>query len=181
LIYDNSGSRIRTFPLNDELLSDSGVVCINWYPVGNHTYVTSTNSNNETALGFCLCFDNGMMLLCHDEKDINPVLVKTHLKISHCSWDSKGELIAISGTVDPFQRTAPNDKDAKTINVVQFYDNVGTYLRCLRIPGEHIAAISWERSSLRMALAVDSYIFFANIRLQYKWTYFSNTLVYTHT
>ena len=32
---------------------------------------------------------------------------------------------------------------------------------------------------MRIALAVDSFIYFANIRPNYKWTYFANTVVYT--
>ena len=31
---------------------------------------------------------------------------------------------------------------------------------------------------MRMALAVDSHIYFANVRPDYKWGYFANTLVY---
>ena len=34
-----------------------------------------------------------------------------------------------------------------------------------RVPGQNLRAISWEGSGLRLALAVDSHIFFANIRL----------------
>jgi WD repeat-containing protein 35 len=34
---------------------------------------------------------------------------------------------------------------------------------------------------LRIALAIDSYIFFANIRPDYKWCYFADTCVYTYT
>jgi WD repeat-containing protein 35 len=40
--------------------------------------------------------------------------------------------------------------------------------------------MSWEGSGLRLALAVDSHIFFANVRPDYHWGYFSKTLVYAH-
>ena len=36
----------------------------------------------------------------------------------------------------------------------------------------------WYQSGLRIALAVDSHIFFANIRPDYLAAYFSHTLVY---
>ena len=39
-------------------------------------------------------------------------------------------------------------------------------------------AASWEGGSLRLALAVDHFIFFANVRLDYKWGYFAGTVVY---
>lgn len=35
-----------------------------------------------------------------------------------------------------------------------------------------------QGGGLRIALAVDSYIYFANIRPDYKWGYFGGTLVY---
>ena len=62
--------------------------------------------------------------------------------------------------------------------MVQFYSNTGQHLRTLRVPGTGINALSWEGGGLRIALAVDSYIYFANIRPDYKWGYFGGTLVY---
>ena len=50
-----------------------------------------------------------------------------------------------------------------------------------QVPGKQISACAWEGGSLRIALAVDSFIYFANIRPDYKWTYFSLTVVYCHT
>ena len=49
------------------------------------------------------------------------------------------------------------------------------------MPGKQISACAWEGGSLRIALAVDSFIYFANIRPDYKWTHFSLTVVYCHT
>lgn len=55
------------------------------------------------------------------------------------------------------------------------------HLRTLKVPGREITAISWEGGGLRIALAVDSFIYFANIRPDYKWGYCANTVVYTYT
>ena len=54
------------------------------------------------------------------------------------------------------------------------------HLRTLKIPGKEVSSCVWEGSSLRVALAVDSFIYFANIRPSYKWCYFSNTVVYAY-
>jgi hypothetical protein len=44
----------------------------------------------------------------------------------------------------------------------------------------HDSALSWEGGGLRLALAVDSYIYLANIRPKYKWAFFgSSTCVYS--
>jgi len=44
-----------------------------------------------------------------------------------------------------------------------------------------MSGLAWEGGSLRIALAVESFIYFANIRPDYKWAFFSNTLVYAYT
>eukprot|EP01052_Picozoa_sp_SAG31_P004074 SAG31_NODE_165_length_21701_cov_9.786409_6_plen_468_part_00 len=67
------------------------------------------------------------------------------------------------------------------MSMVQFYTPFGQHLRTLKVPGTGIKAVTWEGASLRIALAVDSFIYFANIRQDYKWGYFSNTLVYGYT
>lgn len=48
----------------------------------------------------------------------------------------------------------------------------------LRIPGKEISSCSWEKEGLRIAMAVDGYIFFANIRPDYRWGHFSSTIAY---
>ena len=44
------------------------------------------------------------------------------------------------------------------------------HLRTLKVPGKQMHSCSWEGGSLRVALAVDSFIYFANIRPDYKVT-----------
>lgn len=41
--------------------------------------------------------------------------------------------------------------------------------------------MAWEGNSLRIALAVDSFIYFANIRPDYMWCYFGKTVCYLNT
>lgn len=36
------------------------------------------------------------------------------------------------------------------------------------VPGKHMSALSWEGGGLKIALTVDSFIYFANIRPDYK-------------
>ena len=42
------------------------------------------------------------------------------------------------------------------------------HLRTLKVPGKELTACSWEGGGLRIALAVDSFIYFAIIRPDYK-------------
>lgn len=53
-------------------------------------------------------------------------------------------------------------------------------MRTLKIPGREITAMSWEGNSLRCAMTVDSYIYFANIRPDYMWCYFNKTVVFVN-
>lgn len=62
--------------------------------------------------------------------------------------------------------------------MVQFYSWAGEHLRTLRVPGTDLRGLSWEGSGLRLALAVDAFIYFANVRPDYRWAYFCDTLVY---
>ncbi|VEL32054.1 unnamed protein product [Protopolystoma xenopodis] len=54
-------------------------------------------------------------------------------------------------------------------------------MRTLCVPGKRLTAFAWEGSgSLRLALAVDSFIYFANLRPAYIWAYCptANSLIY---
>jgi WD repeat-containing protein 35 len=62
-----------------------------------------------------------------------------------------------------------------------FFSASSQHLRTLKVPGKNLTACSWEGGSLRIALAIDSFIYFANIRPDYKWCYFSDTCVYTYS
>lgn len=53
------------------------------------------------------------------------------------------------------------------------------HVRTLKVPGKNISCCEWEGGSLRVALAVDSFVYFANIRPDYKWCYFKKTIVFT--
>lgn len=55
------------------------------------------------------------------------------------------------------------------------------HLRTLKIPGREISALSWEGRSLRIAFAIDSFIYFANIRPDYIWCYFGKTVIYLNS
>lgn len=59
-----------------------------------------------------------------------------------------------------------------------FFSANGQHLRSLKIPGREISSLSWEGKSNRIALGVDSHIYFANIRLDYAWCYFNKTIAF---
>ena len=138
-------------PVNEELVGhDTAVVGISWHPTNN--YYSSEVMLHPSNL--CISFDNGMALLCNGDSDLQPVLLRTQLNISCCSWDSKGEIIAIGGTSmvgkQKYEEKEQQGQASKSVNMIQFYDNYGTFLRSVRIPGEKISSITFEKTGLRM-------------------------------
>ena len=95
------------------------------------------------------------------EMDESPVLIDTGMAISSIQWNHCGSVLAIGGS----QRVVNQDKE---VNIVQFYTPFGEHLRTLKVPGKDLKSLSWEGGSLRISLAVDSFIYFANIRPDYK-------------
>ena len=56
--------------------------------------------------------------------------------------------------------------------------SAGQHLRSLRVPGSSISALAWEGGGLRIALAVESFVYFANVQPSYHWGHFAGTVVY---
>ena len=99
--------------------------------------------------------------------ETSPIMVDTEMVVAACQWNQTGTMLAIAGS-------------KANINVVQFWNPMGDHLRTLNVPGNNkLRSLSWEPGGLRLALAVHSSIYFASIRLDYKWGYFSNTAVYS--
>lgn len=95
------------------------------------------------------------------EFDDEPVILNMSMTIVSAKWSHKGDVLAIGGS----QRFPNQDK---AVNLLQFYNPFGQHLRTLKVPGKEIKSISWEGGSLRISLAVDSFMYFANIRPDYK-------------
>lgn len=122
-----------------------------------------------------------------------PIIIDTKLQTTDCEWNHDGSVLAVCG-----MKTLGSEKDT---NIVMFYSSFGVvcimeiiykkilfnfilkkfhlqHLRTLKIPGHEVTALAWEGLSLRIALAVDSFIYFANIRPDYMWCYFGKTVCY---
>ncbi|XP_046859399.1 WD repeat-containing protein 35-like isoform X2 [Xenia sp. Carnegie-2017] len=114
------------------------------------------------------------MQIMKNEMDDTPVLVDTDMTVQGIDWNTTGSILAVAGS----QKLTQQDRE---VNVVQFYNPFGEHLRTLKVPGKDLTACSWEGGGLRIALAVDSFIYFAIIRPDYMWGYMTNTVVYAFT
>jgi WD repeat-containing protein 35 len=80
------------------------------------------------------------------------------------------QLLAVSGR----QATA----DGRELWLVQFYNQAGEHLRTMRVPGSGITGLAWEGNGLRLALSVESHVFFTAVRQSPLWGAFAGTVVY---
>lgn len=146
--------------------------------IGIHWYDGIEGHISQDAPTLAIAFRDGKVQITRGRFDENAVLIDTGIELTQARWNNDGSVIALAGTqVDP---SVPKGDATKEYNVVQFYDPFGRHLRSLRVPGSRIEALAWEGTGLRICLAVDSHIYFANIRPAYKWGFYANTLVYTY-
>lgn len=97
------------------------------------------------------------MQLMRNMTDDAPILVDTGMFIKHVKWNPNGNVLAVSGS------SIEEVEGQKSC--VQFYNAFGVHLRSLRVPSftGMVNAVTWEGYGLRIALAVDTNILFANI------------------
>lgn len=169
LVYDQLGSLIDKMEL--PCLQGAGfsgmiqIVGIDWYN-GQFGYI------EEDCPSLVVCFGNGRLQIMRNEGDREPCLIDTEMQVAQCAWNQRGTVLALAGV---------QVVEEKEVNVVQFYTPFGDHLRTLKVPGSQIKSLTWEGGGLRLALAVDYFIYFANVRPDYKWGYFSKTVVYAFT
>lgn len=143
------------------------IISLRWYN-GRFGYI------EPNCPSMFICYEDGKVQIMRNEVDDTPVLIDTSMTATDCQWNHNGTLMAVAGS---FSASQTGDKD---VNAVMFYTPFGDHVRTLKVPGRALASVAWEGRSLRLSLAVDSFIYFANIRPDYKWCYFQNTVVYTY-
>ncbi|XP_023129975.2 WD repeat-containing protein 35 isoform X1 [Amphiprion ocellaris] len=168
-IYDNQGNFIMKMTISC-LSSATGAVSI----AGIHWYAGTGGYVEPDCPCLAICFDSGRCQIMRYENDENPVCLDTLMNVVSIQWNHCGSVLAVAGSL----RASNMEKE---FNVVQFYTPFGEHLRTLKVPGKQMSGVAWEGGGLRISLAVDSYIYFANIRPDYKWGYCCSTVVYAYT
>lgn len=169
-LYDNLGTCINEILIFADNKENAVLVGVEWYK-------NKSAYHDPTVPSLAICFKCGRCQIMRDDTDDNPILIDTGIVVTNIKWSTNGEMLAIAGT----KITTFPDGSPKETQVVTFWDQWGKHLRSLDVRGRRITSLSWEGGSLRLAIAVDSFIYFANIRPNYVWGYFSNTLVYSFT
>ena len=172
-LYDAQGNRISNIELH--ISNASSIVALDWNTACS-TSIASKTLYDVTIPNLAIATENGHVQLTRGHSDENPVLITTGLKrVCACKWNAKGDVLAVAGTQSVVSKSTERRQE---MSMILFYTPNGQHLRTLKVSSSPINTLSWERSGLRIALTVENYIFFANVRPDYKWAFFSNTLVY---
>src|SRR5690606_38794387 len=146
------------------LLSKMDVLCIEkgtqTKVIGIDWYAGGEGYSDLNAPTLAICFENGRCQLMTSEIDEKPVLIDTHMRNTKIKWNTFGTVLAIAGV------RAVSDRN---VTLVQFYNPYGQHLRTLKLQGNGVTGLSWEGTGLRIALAIDHLLYFANVRPEYKW------------
>ncbi|UJR15120.1 hypothetical protein I4U23_002085 [Adineta vaga] len=164
-VYDvklNYIAPIQIFCIREGVPS-AEIAAIQWYDGSNG--LMSANSKS-----LVICYENGAMQLMTREDDPSPIILDVDMHVVSVKWNDNGSMLAVAG----YQATGD-----KTHNFVNFYTPWGEHLRSLKVTGKSISDCAWEAHSLRLVIAIDNFIYFANCRLDYKWCYIQDTVIYS--
>jgi len=174
-VYDYNGNYITKIPnytATDGTISR--LVAVQWYSGLNGLLTVNCPT-------LACCYENGRIQILRDELDDYPILIDTGLNIITTRWNDNGSILAVAGyksmnstttTTNGIEPTPSRSTNNKLQWLIQFYTPFGQHLRTLKVPAQNgISSITWENGSLRLALAVDSFLYFANIRPTYLYTY----------
>lgn len=154
------------------------IVCVEGEsPLAGLSWHPAWADNPRSPATLAICYKSGKMQLMHDIGDHRPFLVDSGIPITCVAWNPQGTVLVACGVTST---TAMSGEASATASVVvaQFFSVGGIHLRTLRVGGQHCGGVSWEGDGLRVAIAIDTALYFANVRPGYKYTYFNKTVVY---
>ncbi|KAJ8726330.1 hypothetical protein PYW07_001028 [Mythimna separata] len=154
-IYDDQGNFAMPVAIHG-VSGSMDIVTMDWY--------SGSAPANRPVLA--ISYRSGVILLMKSCNEEDSVVVESNMLIIDCHWNHNGTILAVAGCT------------ADKTNVVQFFGAYGEHIRTLRVPGGNMRALSWEKKSLRLAIAIDSFIYFANVKMDHKYAFYGNTLAY---
>ena len=165
IIFSTNGYQLGEMQLPGHLIT-AKISDITWWT--NPLIEQKTIVHNKHL---AVIFDNGTILLYDSHQDLNPFEIKTELsKVKKAQWSPNGETLAICGTI-----TEENEiKDCLT-----FYSSSGQYVQDIKLSNK-ITSFTWESYGAKIAITTETFLLFCLIKPDYKWTYFSDTLVYSY-
>eukprot|EP01084_Bolivina_argentea_P277034 472819_1 len=137
--------------------------------------ITDINWNMHNNI-LCIAYKIGKIQIMKNYSDNNPILVDVDMIILRIQFNPNGNILAIVG------RKKINQK---YINWVCFIDCFGKVLYELSVSNpsssinttKKINDFCWERNGLRIIVCIENIMYFAEIKTNYKYCYFSNSFL----
>jgi WD repeat-containing protein 35 len=175
LLHNHQGVRLGTVPLYAirDAVGTVRVIAVEWYDGAEGQAFSG-------APTLAVAFENGRVQVMRGPEDEAPVLIDTGLRLTHAKWNPDGTVLALAGipAVAGGADGGASAVSSSSAAEVQFYTCLGRYSTTLRVPGGAVSSMTWEGGGLRLALGVESFIYFANVRPQYRWGSFGDTVVF---
>ena len=132
------------------------------------------NECNIFSKHLMIAFGNGIVLFFDDENDKEPKAVKTELtKIIGAQWEPKGTFFIVAGNFNDSKGDNKSENNTKAITL--FYNLEGQLMKVLVCPNK-IFSFSLGNSTT-IALEAQNVIYTGFIKYNYKWTFFTGTIV----
>lgn len=157
--------------------SQISVVSMNWYPRRTGG-ISCSLPKPVPSKDLAIAFSNGEIHLLANENDDDSIIIRSDqinlTAIRQIEWCPQGTVLAVCGfLVDPI--------NGKIDNFVKFIDKTGSVNYSLHVPGNgELVCCAWDLTGFKIALGVDNYILFANVRpdLKRKLAYFADTFTF---
>ncbi|XP_050432012.1 WD repeat-containing protein 35 [Adelges cooleyi] len=174
LLFTIKTGEVHLYDSDGNFVSKLGITCL---PVSLNSVPISAchwlNRELDDCPQLAIAYKSGHVQIMKNQYDTNPVVFECDMSIVSVKWNHNGTVLAVVGSLMV-------DGEVKESNVLQLRSPFGEHLRTLKVPGYMVAACCWESTSLRITLAIDSFVYFANVRYDYPWCYFADTIVYAY-
>ena len=167
-IYDSNGNAVSKVPTSSLQRGGHSAVIggIDWYSGGGHADVE--------RMTLAICTEDGKLQLMKSENDMSYAVLDTQMRVSGIAWNPSGTVLAIYGK-------QKRDVEGSAGSVVSFFSYTGHHMKTMKVPGSGVKSLCWDGTGLRVAMAVESFIYFANIKPPTLWGYMTGTLVYGYS
>ncbi|CAD8136286.1 unnamed protein product [Paramecium pentaurelia] len=176
IIHDQNGNQLNSLKMSclmglvdpkNYFAPNQQIAAVQWYEYGKMY-------TDETLPGLLVAYTCGRVQLMKNDKDESPILINTDMTVSSVRWSPNGSMFAVAGSL--------KEKDDQRA-VVQFYSNMGDHLKTLRVANtDKVNSLSFEGDGLRLVMGVGQTVYVANLKLDYKWSYLSQseTLIFAY-
>ncbi|EGT35152.1 hypothetical protein CAEBREN_08468 [Caenorhabditis brenneri] len=185
LIFGMADGRIRVYDEHGEFETDiqryideeceyfrvpDEIVCMKyWRPRQSITVDSEEIHCPEDRPRFAIVYRRLAIQLMRSIYDQDPVIIRLPgLKITGAEWSPNGVFLAVCGVnTDNFQHS-----------IIHIFTAYGELFCTSHQLSMHICDLTWQASSLRLAIATERKVFIAEIRLDYKYGTIGDVFVY---